>query len=502
MKIISIISLYLIFGIGCAFSQNDDVTFYVKISDESIVPLIKRNKSSEYLEIRGKSEKADNLFKKYNKIKKFELAFPTSVTPFLKDVYIVMCSGKELAQELTKTFPKGASGVSYLEYELTMDYADDYALELDQNNILLTKADKAWKYIFDLPKVPVAITDTYFDLNHEDLSMTLVGGSNTFYNSTSVKHGTLVAGCASAITNNNIGIASVGYDTELSVSSVRSDDEVLRLAQAGYRVINCSWMNRCSYDIYQDSLYMEIRNIWDAVVVFGAGNQGSKHCGNNNPAYPACYDSNVAVTSIGHYHSYGDVINPTNWENVHENTLGDSLTAHKHHPTMDICAPGYRISTTTVTDSGYAGGNYIHAWGTSFAAPQVSGALCLIFTINPCLSADEAVDILLDNADPMIYSLPENAQYLGRLGTGKLDVNASVLAAIETATEYLEGIALGGPQEIKSNYAIKAIDNVLISGGADVSFITRKEVIIQKNFEVELGAEFTIDVNVNNTICN
>ena len=410
-----------------------------------------------------------------------------------------MCSGKELAQELTKTFPKGASGVSYLEYELTMDYADDYALELDQNNLTITNTNLAYKYIHDLPKCPVAITDTYFDLNHEDLSMTLVGGSNSNVNF----HGTCVAGCVSAITNNSIGLASVGYDTELKVSTIRSDNEVLRLAQAGYRVINCSWINRCSYDIYQDSLYMEIRNIWDAVVVFGAGNQGSKHCGNNNPSYPACYDSNVAVTSIGHYRPYGTMEYMYEWENVHENTIGDSLSAHKHHPTMDICAPGYRVSTTAVTDSGYAGGNYIHAWGTSFAAPQVSGALGLIFTINPCLSADEAVDILLSTTDSSIYSLPENEPYIGRIGTGKLDVNAAVLAAIETATEYLDNVTLSGTQDVESNYAIKTSGDVLIPYGANVNFITRKEVYIEGNFEVELGAEFSIDVNVNNVIdCN
>lgn len=495
------LNLYLLFGLFSSVGQESEVVFYIQIDDEVILPETAKVKSSPYLKLSGKTADSDKIYKKFDKVKKFEKAFPSAVTESLKNVYMVVCSNADLGSDLKNKFQRKISRLEYIGVpEETSDYANDLELALEQTNLFLIKADSVWKYIHDLPKVPVAITDTYFDLNHEDLSMTLVGGTNYFEH----YHGTCVAGCVSAVTNNGIGLASIGYNTSLEVSSNRSDYEVLRLAQAGYRVINCSWESpNCGYSSVQAEVYDEIRNIWDAVVVFGAGNEGSKHCGNNKPAYPGSYESNIDVTSIGHYHAYGDIDHMTNWEDVHENILGDSLSAHKHHSTIDICAPGYRVSTTDLTGEGLNGSNYTFAWGTSFAAPQVSGTLGLIFSINPCLSADEAVDILLNTSDSNIYNLPENAQYIGRLGTGRLDVNAAVLGAIESATEYLSNITLSGSEVVESNYAIKCTDNVLISSGADVDFITRKEVFIEKNFEVELGAEFSIDVDVNNSIsCN
>ncbi len=152
---------------------------------------------------------------------------------------------------------------------------------------------------------------------------------------------------------------------------------------------------------------------------------------------------------------------------------------------------------------GLSGGNYRGFWGTSFAAPQVTGTLGLILSVNPCLSADDAVDILLGNTDDGIYDIAENQQYIGRLGAGRLDVFASVNAAAESATTYLDGVSLSGNQDIEDNYAIRVTNNVTIASGANIDFITRKEVTIDKNFTVPLGATFTIDVDVNNSInCN
>lgn|GEM_PF-6996972 len=76
-------------------------------------------------------------------------------------------------------------------------------------------------------------------------------------------------------------------------------------------------------------------------------------------------------------------------------------------------------------------------------------------------------------------------------------------AAAESATTYLQNLTLTGNQDIEDNYAIRVVDNVTVASGASINMITRKEVTIDKNFEVISGAELTIDVDVNNTIsCN
>lgn len=483
-----------------SFSQN--ASFYIQIEDPEIIPEVTKEESSDFLKVKSKNADLDILYQKY-KIKKFEKAFPTAITPSLKNVYHIICNDKNLGKELIENYKEK---IPRLEYRgvgtLTYD-PNDYGLAMGQSNLDLINAKNAWDITIDLPIIDIGISDTGFDLNHEDLNMTLFSGSNT----STDYHGTSVAGCIGAVTDNNLGLASVAFNSNLVVTSIYNDDnEVLLLARAGYRVINCSWEDTCYSSTIQEELYDEIRNDWNAIVVFGAGNAGSNHCGNNNPAYPGSYESNIAVTSVGHIFEVGTSQSPVNnnWKDVHEEIIGDSLSAHKHHVTMDICAPGYNISTTDRTgSSGRSSGNYTNVWGTSFAAPQVSGTLGLILSVNPCLSADEAIDILLDNADNSIYNITENQRYIGRLGAGRLDVFASVSAAAESATTYLDGITLSGTQDIEDNYAIRVVNNVTLSSGANIGFITRKEVTIDKNFTVPLGATLTINVDVNNSInCN
>lgn len=223
------------------------------------------------------------------------------------------------------------------------------------------------------------------------------------------------------------------------------------------------------------------------------------------PVYPASYASNISVTSVGHIFPRGTTGTPANnWKDVHEEIIGDSATCHNHNAAVDICAPGYNVSTTDIMGSGgKSSGNYGSGWGTSFATPQVSATLGLIFSVNPCLTANQGVALLLSTTDNSIYNIPENSPYIGKLGTGRLNVAAAVAAAAESATTNLQNRTLSGSQIIQSNYAIRANGSVTIPSGANINFKTRKEVTINGTFEVASGAIFNIDVNVNNVIsCN
>ncbi|MFV0269674.1 MAG: S8 family peptidase [Draconibacterium sp.] len=505
MTILSKYTFMIIIVFVCSIVKAQDVSIYIQIEDNEIVPHLTKSKNSDCLEIKAKDPSLNELYKRFN-IKKFGKAFPTAVTPRLQNTYLIICNDKKLGEEIKKRYKEKIPRVEVAEETPMLTYdPNDYGLALGQPNLDLINAKTAWDIVLGLPKVDIAISDTYFDLNHEDLNMTLFSGSNNS-NVSVMYHGTFVAGLTGAITNNSKGLSSVGFDTHLAVTSnYANHNEVLLLAQAGYRVINCSWETHCSPISSIEDVYNEIRNVWDAVVVFGAGNSGARNCGNNNPAYPGSYDANIAVTSVGHINDYGTPGTPANnWKDVHEEVIGDSLKAHKHHSTIDICAPGYNVSSTDVMGAlGLSATNYANSWGTSFAAPQVSATLGLIFSVNPCLSADGAVDILLNNADNSIYSIPENTQYIGRIGAGRLDVNASVEAAAESATTYLQNLTLTGTQVIQDNYAIRVMSDVAVAQGASIGFITRKEVTIEKGFEVGMGAELTINVDVHNSInCN
>jgi len=503
MKLLTI--LLLLFFCVCSgidlYAQDE--TFYIQIEDVKLIPEIIKKQDSETLEIRSQNQDFSAITDKY-KIKKFEQAFPTAATPWLKKVFIVKCNDRNLGEELKSKFREKIPLVEYLCEPVLTYTPNDYGLAIAQTNLDLINAKEAWDICKDFPKINVAITDTNFELNHEDLNIIGTRGSSNPYD----YHGIAVAGCVGAVTDNGIGLASVGFNSGVFVSTYwASDNEVLLLAQSGYRVINCSWINGCTYSTVQNAVYEEIRNTWNTVVVFGAGNRASSnHCGQAyNPVYPASYSSNISVTSVGHINVYGTQGSPSNnWKDVHEEVIGDSTTTHHHHPTIDICAPGYNVPTTDIMGAnGINSGNYAGVWGTSFAAPQVSATLGLIFSINPCLSSNQGVSALLNNTDNSIYNISENSRYLGRLGSGRLNVSAAVNAAAESATIYLQNQTLTGSQNIESNYAIRAIGNVTVPSGANINLITRKEVTLNGAFEVAVGAEFSVNVNINNVInCN
>lgn len=477
---------------------------YVKIADESVRPLamLKSKTRSSFFRIMTKNEDFNRLLTLY-KISKYEQAYPSAKSDWLLDIYVLE-GNDEIYDALVSRFSREFSLVEKTDVQ-PMEIGDSIKRYIPndkkysvQSNLDLVRAPEAWSLLGNLPHTPIAVTDTHFEESHLDLQGQFINVVKTNYEDENSFHGTAVSGILGEKTDNNEGYASISFGAPIYASTKWGvDNEVLRIAQLGYRVINCSWLNRCTYSVVQDSLYSEIKNKWNAVVVFGAGNSTS-HCGSlKAKVYPASYNSVLSVTSVGHVYevgttsSYGTI----NWKDCHESTIGDVTSAHHHNSAVDICAPGYHVPTTML-NSQYGG-----AWGTSFAAPQVASALSLIFTINPCLTADEAIDVLLSTADSSIYNIEANKEYIGQLGKGRLDVYSTVKKAIETAT-----LTLSSPQtfqlneEVESPYAIYVKAPFVVKAGSAVTFKTRTDVVIDSEFCVEKGGELRIDVSPDNVI--
>jgi subtilisin family serine protease len=459
--------------------------FYLQITDPTYVPrIVGKDKATGKLSFESGNTELRKILDKYN-ITHFEQAFPTETSEFLLRSYLVICNDQGLGEELKVAFPLQMPLVEYLCEPQLLFEPDDYGLALTQLNLDLIRADQAYDLHMDITKSPIAIIDTYFDLNHEDLQFSGMRGTND-PNKAFASHGTWVCGAAAAISNNSMGLASASYRNPIYASSIQSDSEVLVMAQAGYRIINCSWYNSCTSSIQQDSLYWRIRNIWNAVAVFGAGNK-KEHCGSlSAKVYPASYTSCVSVTSVGHGSGNAD---------CHEEIPGIDSTAHHHNDAVDICAPGYCVSTTDITDTnpldtaGAYYGSYGPVWGTSIASPEVASVVSIIFAINPCLTANEAVNILLGSTDNSIYSKPENQPYIGLIGTGRLDVYQATLDAIESATLHVDGSNLTGTQSYSGIYLSSA--NSTVKNGAHITFQAGRDITLNAGFSVELGAEFT-----------
>ncbi|MCK5247271.1 S8 family serine peptidase, partial [Candidatus Bipolaricaulota bacterium] len=95
----------------------------------------------------------------------------------------------------------------------------------------------------------------------------------------------------------------------------------------------------------------------------------------------------------------------------------------------EICAPGAWISAALSSDALWQGylvnpdGVHTMELGTSMAAPHVSGAVALLLSINPQLTADDVRTLLTDAAirDAYTGAVPNT-----RWGWGKLDIAAAV----------------------------------------------------------------------------
>lgn len=313
----------------------------------------------------------------------------------------------------------------------------------NQYYLNLINADEAWNVTTGSPSIVIAIVDTGGDLNHPDLqgnifvdpadptdgidndndgyidnnrgwdfsgaNASLIGtpgfiGDNnpTVYAGNRFAHGTMVAGCASASTNDGIGISGVGFNTKLMFTKHYADDQpdnsnsyssnlyegVYYAATHGAKIINCSWGNPHPSGIAQDIITHVTMDL-GCLVVAAAGNSNSE-----SPLYPAAYDHVLSVASSD------------------ENDLRAWFS--NYGKTVDLIAPGSNIYTTNY-DDGYRTDS-----GTSLSAPIVSGAAALVWAHNPTFTPLQVAEQLRISADETFYI--NNNAYINKLGNGRLDI--------------------------------------------------------------------------------
>ena len=252
-----------------------------------------------------------------------------------------------------------------------------------------------------------------------------IGDNDPYPYNSNHQHGTKVAGNVAAVTNNEIGLASVGYSVKLmgvnangdtlgnGWSLTHVDESVLAAAQMGADIINCSWVSS-SFLGAQNNLFQTVYNEYGCITLAAAGNGvsngGPSDTTDFEPRYPAAYENVISVTALGPNDSFNC------WANVHE--------------TVDIGSPGESIICTMPFDGSnpelYAIGN-----GTSYATPLTAGAIALVKSIIPNESNETIISKVIETAD--FYSDMEGScsgnSLNGLLGSGQLNVYRSILAS-------------------------------------------------------------------------
>lgn len=330
----------------------------------------------------------------------FKKAFDSSKQDALQNVYEFVCDCNEVDLYSALHKVPGLTGIEYApKYEVLAE-PNDYSSTFGSNWALdLINANGAWSITTGNSNVNIAISDQNFYINHEELT-----GKINYYDSTNTAtktHGTAVATIAAGNTNNSTGLASIGYNSSLSLFRMNYND-MLMASYGGAKVLNLSWTSGCTFNSYAQ---LAIDEIWNngTFIVASAGN-GSTCGGANNLVYPAAYNHVFAVTSVGAQ------------DNI-ERVIGNPNTRHQTNSSVDICAPGHNVPLSA------APGWYFYSSGTSFAAPYVTGTVGLMIAANPNITNSE-IDSILRISATNIDSL--NPTYIGKIGAGRLNAAEAV----------------------------------------------------------------------------
>ena len=382
--------------INCSVAQEGKI--WVKINNNATFALSEKGVSANEPAV----QKLINEFK----IKHIEKAVPASRKIYLQDLYEITCDCNDqlLLTELKKMKAVFENPVIGPKYELL--YApNDYSLVTTNDYALnLINAQAAWDITKGDTSIYIGVSDSNYDLTHEELvGKYVLPSSSTNYN-TNIAHGTAVALTAAGNTDNGIGKSAIGFNSRLSLRKM-GYNELLSASYSGVKVVNASWNSGCSFNTYLQTIIDEIYAN-GTFIVAAAGNGGT--CGGaSNLVYPAALNHVFAVSSVG----------PSN---NHEAIPGNAASTFQHNDSVDLCAPGYNVLLSI------ASGNYLTGNGTSFSAPYVSGTVALMLAVNPCLTPDQIEQILKASAFPL-DSL--NPLYSGKLGAGRLDAGAAVQMA-------------------------------------------------------------------------
>ncbi|MBJ6145570.1 S8 family peptidase [Hymenobacter sp. BT559] len=337
----------------------------------------------------------------------------------------------------------GTGAVEYVEplyireplYQPNDLYADSVTGR--QFYLKLISAYRAWDFTKGDTAVVIGLTDTGLRPTHTDLKNKIKlnyadpingidddldgyvdnfrgwdmanGNNDPSSNDDGANHGSTVGGVLAGQADNSIGMAGVAFNCKFlpvqvfpgtKTGSFAGYEAIVYAADHGCKVINMSWGSLGGYSRFEQDVCTYAAVNKDAVLVAASGNTSGDF-----RFYPASYEHVLAVSG-------------TDWS---DGRSGFATYGYR----IDLSAPANDIWTSK---GYYADTDYGYETGTSLASPQVAGAAALVRSRFPQLRAEQVAAQLRQSADTAIYSLPANASYRGKLGTGRLNVTRAVAA--------------------------------------------------------------------------
>ncbi len=256
--------------------------------------------------------------------------------------------------------------------------------------------------------------------NLPQAGQTSTGGINA------ISHGTSVAGLIGAATNNSKGIATYNWNVKLMPLQALDDNgdgitssivaAIYYAVDNGASVINLSLGGPDSDPAVQAAIdYAYAQNV---VVVAAAGNcgtTGDAGCG-GEPAPLMMYPA-----LSNHVIAVGAV-----------DSTDKRASFSSYGPGLDVMAPGSGTIISPLIDTRNTPYNYLTAYagslyGTSFASPIVSGIAALIKSIRPSTRSDDITALI--NASATKVSAMNAAVYSTQYGHGLVNAGTAAVVA-------------------------------------------------------------------------
>src|SRR5690554_2604956 len=417
IKLFAFLSILLI---NAQFTKAQ--TYYEHYQDGLVVFQIKLDAKRILSADQQVDFKNDPLFTKY--LSGFNIVEVKHLHPEIKDELL-----NRVYQISLSDFSKVDEVIRKLSAHPTIEYAelkelhhtfltpnDPYFGNQYQYGLIKIQAQQAWNLSTGSSNVVVAVTDNAINVDHPDLQNIVVGGYDAVDQDNDPRpcgsndglHGSHVSGRVGCETNNNTGLASIGFGISVmpikigtcTGSLTAGYDGIVYAANNGADVINMSWGGPGSSNYGQNV----INNAWNAGSILVAAS------GNDNVStlfYPAGYNNVVTVASTDQNDYKSSFSNYGNW--------------------IDISAPGTGIYSTN------EGNSYVSLSGTSMASPLVSGLLGLMKSYAPSASNADLVSCLYSSADDISA---QNSGYIGQLGNGRINAFAALSCLTSHNVQY------------------------------------------------------------------
>ena len=237
--------------------------------------------------------------------------------------------------------------------------------------------------------------------------------------STIATHGTEVAGLVGARGNNGKGSATINWNTKIMPLQALNDDGVGYtsdiISAIYYAVDNGAGVINMSLGGYESDPAMSTAINYayqhKVAVVAAAGNCGAgteSGCSGQAPGAMAYPALNAHVISVGA---------------TMQNDQRASFSSYG--PSLDVVAPGYGAIVSPAWSAGNPTTGYsTNLYGTSFSTPQVSSLVSLIKSIRPSSSVDDITALLAGSATKL--AAMSGQFYVSTYGHGQINAAASV----------------------------------------------------------------------------